>query len=71
MTTKMYGGSLIIVFFLTLTGHAYAYLDPGTASLVIQGIIGGVVAAAATVGFYWQKTKDFVGRLVGRTASID
>ena len=44
------------------TRHAYAYLDPGTASLMLQGIIGGIAALAATVGIYWQRTKSFVVR---------
>jgi hypothetical protein len=48
---------------LTLTGFAvvfetepaYAYLDPGTASLVLQGIIGAVGAGIVAAGVYWRK----------------
>jgi hypothetical protein len=65
MTTKAYGFTIFAIASITLNESAQAYLDPGSASLVVQGIIGGVVAAAATMGFYWQKTKEVVGRLVG------
>lgn len=38
---------------------AYAYLDPGTGSMIIQIIIGSIVAAAAAGRFYWSKIKSF------------
>jgi hypothetical protein len=41
---------------------ADAYLDPGTGSIILQGIIAGVAAAITWVGFYWQKVKAFFGR---------
>lgn len=40
-------------FFTTSTAHAY--LDPGTASLILQGIIGAIGAGIVTLGIYWQK----------------
>jgi hypothetical protein len=42
-----------------LVSPAYAYLDPGTGSIILQGIIGGVAAGAAIIGIYWQKVKAF------------
>lgn len=38
---------------------AYAYLDPGTGSLIIQGIIGAFALAAATVTGWWYKVRSF------------
>lgn len=38
---------------------AYAYLDPGTGSLIIQGVIGAFALAAATVTGWWYKVKSF------------
>jgi hypothetical protein len=38
---------------------AYAYLDPGTASLLLQGIIGGVAATTAAAGVYMGRIKNF------------
>jgi hypothetical protein len=37
------------------TSTAHAYLDPGTASLILQGIIGVIGAGIVTLGIYWQK----------------
>jgi hypothetical protein len=36
---------------------AYAYLDPGTGSMLIQGIIGAVAAVGITLKLYWHKIK--------------
>lgn len=36
---------------------AAAYLDPGTGSLIIQGIVGALAAAAVTLKLYWHKFK--------------
>ena len=32
-----------------------AYIDPGTGSLVLQMIAGGVAAAAVTAKLYWRR----------------
>ena len=34
-----------------------AYIDPGTGSLVLQMIAGGVAAAAGTAKLYWRRVK--------------
>ena len=34
-----------------------AYIDPGTGSLVLQMIAGGVAAAAVTAKLYWSRVK--------------
>jgi hypothetical protein len=31
------------------------YLDPGTGSLLLQAIVGGVAAAAVTARLYWRR----------------
>ena len=52
---------LIISLLATLgamaSPSAHAYLDPGTGSLIIQGIIGGIAAASITIKLYWHKIK--------------
>jgi len=35
-----------------------AYIDPGTGSLVLQMIAGGVAAAAVTAKLYWRRVKS-------------
>jgi hypothetical protein len=34
-----------------------AYIDPGTGSLVLQMIAGGVAAAAVTAKLYWRRLR--------------
>ena len=51
---------LTILIFISLfftVSSAYAYLDPGTGSIIIQAIIGFIAAVGATVSLYWQKLK--------------
>lgn len=44
------------------TSTAHAYLDPGTASLVLQGIVGAIGAGIVTMGIYWRKFRGFFRR---------
>ena len=48
----------IITFFLVVT-NAYAYLDPGTGSFILQAIIGFLAALSAGFLYYWTKVKNF------------
>jgi hypothetical protein len=41
---------------------ALAYLDPGTGSMIIQLVLGGLVGMAAITKLYWQRLKSFVTR---------
>ena len=56
--------SFVAVFTLGMvfSSNAYAYLDPGTGSLILQAIIGTVAAVAATAGVYWHKFKSFFSK---------
>ena len=44
------------------TQNAYAYLDPGTGSMLLQGLIGGVAAGLVVVKIYWHKLKGLFAR---------
>lgn len=50
------------VLFMGSAEPAHAYLDPGTASIILQGIIGGSVAAASFVAIYWRRFLSFFSR---------
>ncbi len=54
------------VALLTMMEAANAYLDPGTGSMLLQLLIGAVVAAMFTAKLYWYRLKAFLGRLAGR-----
>ena len=36
---------------------AFAYLDPGTGSIILQGLIGAIAVAMATGKMWWYKIK--------------
>ena len=52
----------IIAIFLVVT-NAYAYLDPGTGSFILQAIIGFLAALSAGFLYYWTKVKNFFLKL--------
>ena len=49
----------LLIFALTFSTNAYAYLDPGMGSILLQGIIATIAGTSLTIGIYWQKIKDF------------
>ena len=40
---------------------AHAYLDPGTGSLLLQGLLGGIAGAAVFIRMYWHKLTSWFG----------
>lgn len=38
----------------------FAYIDPGTGSMLVQAIAGGVAAAAVAGKFYWGRLLRFL-----------
>lgn len=43
----------------SITTPAYAYLDPGTGSALLQGLLAGVAGVLAVLKLYWQRIKQF------------
>jgi hypothetical protein len=39
-----------------------AYLDPGTGSVIVQAILGGLAAAAVTVRLWWHRVTSIFRR---------
>ena len=44
------------------TSPTYAYLDPGTGSILLQGLIGGIAASITFLSMYWHKVKAFFNK---------
>ena len=54
---------LFLIFSLiAYTSPAYAYLDPGTGSMLVQVLIGGVAVVMSFLSLYWQKVKAFFSK---------
>ena len=41
---------------------AFAYLDPGTGSMILQGLIAGIAVAGFTIKTYWYKLRSLFGK---------
>ena len=46
---------------LVLPINAEAYLDPGTGSMMLQVILGGIAAVGVAIKLYWHKLRVFLG----------
>ena len=58
----------IAVGTLLLWQDAFAYIDPGTGSLMIQWLFGMVLAGFAMLNVYWQRIKNFFADKSGNTS---
>lgn len=52
------GTLFAIIFFFNK--QAYAYIDPGSTTFIIQSIIAAIVGAFVTLNLYWFKFKAYV-----------
>ena len=52
----------LFLFAFLFPADAYAYLDPGTGSLVVQAVVAGIAAGAYMLRSYWRR----IGALFGR-----
>jgi hypothetical protein len=53
---------------VVLTSPSYAYLDPGTGSIILQSTLAGIAVAMGMLRFYWDQFKAFLANLVGSSA---
>ena len=54
---------LTLVIFLSNSNYAFAYLDPGTGSIILQAILGAIAAGLTFFTNFWQKVKNFFKKL--------
>jgi hypothetical protein len=52
--------AIAAVYFVSSTTSAYAYLDPGTGSIILQGIIASIAAGVTAVSFYFNRIKNYL-----------
>ena len=53
----------ILIIYLATINASFAYLDPGSGSVILQAIIGFIAAIFATLSFYWGRFKLFILKL--------
>lgn len=63
--------TMLFLLFAAGTAPAYAYLDPGTGSMVLQAILGGVAGVIIAGKLYWGRFKEWISRVAHRTTATD
>ena len=67
MLTKLKIFFLVFIFSnFFFTSNSFAYLDPGTGSIILQAILAFIAAAFATISFYWTKFKSILKKIFKR-----
>ena len=51
-------------FIILFNNRAFAYLDPGTGSIILQALVGAIAAGASFCSIYWQKIKSFFSKRI-------
>ena len=60
----------MVVYFIYVT-PAYAYLDPGTGSMILQALVGGIAAGLAVISIYFQRIKTLYKNLFSKSNQSD
>lgn len=64
MSVKKRIGNLIVccmVLCVLMVKSAYAYMDPGTGSAILQGVLAAIAAVAVALKLYWHKLLILLG----------
>ncbi len=69
---KQNKGIVIATFglIMILSSPAYAYLDPGTGSMLIQAVIAIIAATSLFLSMFWKRVKAFLNRLFGKKEAM-
>ncbi len=54
---------IIIISYISMTSYAFAYIDPGAGSVIIQAILGFLAAIFAYITFFWSKVKSMFSKI--------
>tara|TARA_B100000965_G_C19311004_1_gene634534 strand:- start:11 stop:241 length:231 start_codon:yes stop_codon:yes gene_type:complete len=57
---------IYLLCFITIPSKAFAYLDPGTGSIILQAILGFIAASIATISIYWTKFKTIIYKIFNK-----
>ena len=54
----------LFIFIFSLSFNAYAYIDPGIGSLLLQSIVAGFAITIGTISLYWDKCKNLISTIL-------
>ena len=57
-----YSAAIVVAVGICLAQPAFAYLDPGTGSLILQGLVAAVAAVGIYAGLFWKRIRSFFAR---------
>lgn len=66
LKSRYFLGALLTFAYVAEAGQAYAYIDPGTGSILLQGIVGGAATFLVVVRLYGAKAKRKILAFIGR-----
>ncbi len=58
---------LSLLVLVSSSSTAYAYMDPGTGSMLLQGLIGALAAGMAYLSMYYKKIKEKILKLIRKS----
>ncbi len=64
-------GVVALILALCFSPDAYAYLDPGTGSYMLQILLGSLVAGFFVIKQYWHRLKYFFKELFRKKEDQD
>ena len=59
--------AVIVAACIVTARPVYAYLDPGTGSIILQSILAGVAVVMGVLRLYWYRIKSFLGGANGKS----
>jgi len=55
-----------IFLVLIFVNQSYAYIDPGTGSMLVQAALAAIAAVSVSIGIFWHRIRSFLNRLFNR-----
>ena len=63
-------GFLVIIIYAGLIETSWAYLNPGTSSLILQGVAASLAVVMGFLTLGWQRIKLFFSKLFRRRSKV-
>ena len=63
MKKKINNSIFVIIFSLLFSTNSYAYIDPGSGSIILQAIIAAFAGAGTAITIYQKKVKLFFSKI--------
>jgi len=60
---------LVLFTSLIFVAPSFAYIDPGTGSMIVQAVIAAFAAVSVSIGIFWKRLRAFFGK--GRKEDSD